>query len=125
MEWLEVFDAGLGAVVTVVKAVLESISVLCVILGLVTTLLLAKPRSLRYVTFVAVRRRFGSWLALALEFQLGADILATTIAPSWETLAQLGIIALIRTFLNYFLQKELEAEQLVAGGQRLKTPPVA
>ncbi|MDJ0692641.1 MAG: DUF1622 domain-containing protein, partial [Xenococcaceae cyanobacterium MO_188.B32] len=47
---------------------------------------------------------------LALECQLGADILATTIAPSWEALGQLGAIALIRTFLNYFLNQELEAE---------------
>lgn len=57
-----------------------------------------------------LRLRFGSWLALALDYQLGADILATTIAPSWEASGQLGVIALIRTFLNYFLTQELEAE---------------
>ena len=49
-------------------------------------------------------------MAVALEFQLGADILATTIAPSFETLGKLGAIALIRTFLNYFLNKELVEE---------------
>jgi uncharacterized membrane protein len=47
---------------------------------------------------------------LALEFQLGADILSTTIAPSPEALTQLAIIAVIRTFLNYFLNKELEKQ---------------
>jgi uncharacterized membrane protein len=50
------------------------------------------------------------WLALALEFQLAADILSTTVSPSLEALARLAIIAVIRTFLNYFLTKELEAE---------------
>jgi len=49
-------------------------------------------------------------LALALEFQLGADILGTTIAPSAEELVRLALIATIRTFLNFFLGKELEAE---------------
>jgi uncharacterized membrane protein len=50
------------------------------------------------------------WLALALEFQLAADILSTTISPSLEALGKLAIIAVIRTFLNYFLTKELETE---------------
>jgi uncharacterized membrane protein len=48
------------------------------------------------------------WLALALEFQLGADILSTTVAPTFDSLGKLGILALIRTFLNYFLTRELE-----------------
>ncbi|NET53786.1 MAG: DUF1622 domain-containing protein, partial [Merismopedia sp. SIO2A8] len=60
--------------------------------------------------FLDVRLQFGVWLALALEFQLGADILATTIAPTFETLGKLGAIALIRTFLNYFLNQELVEE---------------
>jgi uncharacterized membrane protein len=49
-------------------------------------------------------------LALALEFQLGADILGTTVAPTVQDLLRLGIIAVIRTFLNYFLGKEMEME---------------
>lgn len=57
-----------------------------------------------------MRTRFGSWLALALEFQLAADILATTINPSLDELLKLAIIAVIRTFLNYFLSRELTAE---------------
>jgi uncharacterized membrane protein len=50
------------------------------------------------------------WLALALEFQLGADILGTTVTPTLDSLTKLALIAVIRTFLNYFLSKELEAE---------------
>ena len=55
-----------------------------------------------------LRLKFGGWLALALEFQLASDILKTTIAPTYENLIQLGAIAVIRTFLNYFLNKELK-----------------
>jgi uncharacterized membrane protein len=50
-------------------------------------------------------------LALALEFQLGADIVATTTSPTETNLIQLGVIAVIRTFLNIFLSREIEAEQ--------------
>lgn len=61
--------------------------------------------------FNRVRLILGKYLALALEFQVGADILSTAIAPSWEQIGKLAAIAAIRTLLNYFLTKELAAEQ--------------
>ncbi len=51
------------------------------------------------------------YLALALEFQLGADILSTAIAPSWDQIGKLGAIAVIRTGLNYFLMREMKQER--------------
>jgi uncharacterized membrane protein len=53
-------------------------------------------------------RRFGVWLLLALEFELAADIVRSVIAPTWEDIGALGAIAVIRTFLNYFLEQDLE-----------------
>lgn len=86
------------------QLLLETISVICVILGLCKTLIilcqLKGERAARYC--------FGNWLAMALEFQLAADILATTVDPDLDSLIKLGVIAVIRTFLNYFLAKELE-----------------
>jgi uncharacterized membrane protein len=55
-----------------------------------------------------IRLRLGRWLALALEFELGADILRTAIAPTWVEIGQLAAIATIRTLLNYFLQQEID-----------------
>ena len=55
----------------------------------------------------AVWRRMGMWLLLGLEFELAADIVRTVISPDWLDIGQLGAIALIRTFLNYFLEKDL------------------
>ena len=55
-----------------------------------------------------LRLRLGRWLALALEFELGADILRTAIAPTWNEIGQLAAIATIRTALNYFLQQEID-----------------
>ncbi|MCI0387643.1 MAG: DUF1622 domain-containing protein [Acidobacteria bacterium] len=51
---------------------------------------------------------FGSWLILGLEFELAADIVRSAIAPSWESIGKLAAIAAIRTFLNYFLEKDVE-----------------
>ena len=55
----------------------------------------------------AIWRRMGMWLLLGLEFELAADIVRTVISPDWLDIGQLGAIALIRTFLNYFLEKDL------------------
>ena len=55
----------------------------------------------------AIRLSLGRSLALALEFALGADILKTAVAPTWNEIGQLAAIAVLRTGLNYFLEKEL------------------
>jgi uncharacterized membrane protein len=56
----------------------------------------------------AVWIRFAVWLLLGLEFELASDIIRTTIAPSWTQIGQLASIGLIRTFLNFFLEKDLD-----------------
>ncbi|WP_408641808.1 DUF1622 domain-containing protein [Spirosoma rhododendri] len=49
----------------------------------------------------------GRSLALALELELGADILKTAVAPTWNDTGLLAAIAVLRTGLNYFLEREL------------------
>jgi hypothetical protein len=56
----------------------------------------------------AVRLRLGRWLAVALEFELAADILRTAVAPTWTEIGQLAAIVVLRTVLNYFLQQEID-----------------
>jgi uncharacterized membrane protein len=51
--------------------------------------------------------RYSQWLIYGLTFQLAADIIETEIAPSWNEIGQLGVIAVIRTFLNYFLERDM------------------
>jgi len=62
------------------------------------------------------RLTLARYLALALEFQLGADILSTAIAPSWDQIGKLGAIAVIRTGLNYFLMREMKEERRTVEG---------
>ena len=56
-------------------------------------------------------RRLGVWLLLGLEFELAADIIGSVISPTWLDIGELGAIAVIRTFLNYFLEKDLEGAE--------------
>src|SRR5574339_46168 len=56
----------------------------------------------------AIWRRFGVWLLLGLEFALAADLITSVISPTWQDIGELGAIAVIRTFLNYFLEHDLE-----------------
>jgi uncharacterized membrane protein len=51
--------------------------------------------------------RYARWLVVGLTFQLAADIIETSIRSDWTAIGQLGAIAVIRTFLNYFLEKDL------------------
>jgi len=52
--------------------------------------------------------RYARWLVAGLTFQLAADIVETSLAPSWEDIGKLAAIAVIRTFLNYFLGRDLK-----------------
>ena len=54
-----------------------------------------------------IRLKFGREISLALEILIAADVLATAIAPSWDELGKLGAVVVIRTVLNYFLEREL------------------
>lgn len=62
-------------------------------------------------SFNGIRLTLARFLALALEFQLGADILSTAVSPSWDQIGKLGAIAVIRTGLNYFLTREMREER--------------
>lgn len=131
MELLRSLHQGLSTFVFFLKFFLEAISAFCVAFGLLSSLVKSAGfiRSSRNFlqNLPAIRVQFGSWLALALEFQLAADIVATTINPSWQSLGELGLLALIRTFLNFFLQKELEQQEklLTAASVARDQGPVA
>jgi uncharacterized membrane protein len=51
--------------------------------------------------------RYARWLVAGLTFQLAADIIETSIAPTWDDIGRLAAIAVIRTALNFFLERDL------------------
>lgn len=54
------------------------------------------------------RLELGHTFSLGLGFLIGASILKTTLAPTWNEIGQLASIIAIRTTLNYFLLKEVK-----------------
>jgi len=72
----------------------------------------------------AIWQRFGVWLLLGLEFQLAADIIGTVVSPTWQDIGDLAAIAAIRTFLNYFLEKDVERADKARPDTRTGDPAV-
>lgn len=73
-------------------------------------LLLFLRRNAPPIAKTEVRLTLARWLAVALEFELAADILRTAVTPTWQDIGQLAAIAALRTALNYSLAKEIEKE---------------
>jgi uncharacterized membrane protein len=90
----------------------EAAAALLIVIGAAEALLVMLHRFVTRQVSPGIRKetwgRFGVWLLLGLEFELAADIVRTAIAPSWNDIGQLAAIAGIRTFLNYFLEKDIE-----------------
>jgi len=121
-------EALLYAFAHYVELTVEAFAVLMVAIGSVEAAINAfrvmlKPRS----TNVEKRRvwlHYARWLVLALTFQLAADIVHTVVAPSWDDIGRLAAVALIRTFLTFFLDRdmektrELQADDALPGAQR-------
>ena len=114
-ELIETIRSGLDTWGELAEIILNALSLLCILAGVVISLV----RSIQYrqrnpgdhPLHTRFRMIFGGWLVIALEFQLAADIVGTIVSPTTAHLIELGAIAVIRTFLNYFLNKELKEEK--------------
>ena len=65
---------------------------------------------------------YARWLVAALTFQLGADIVATSGTPTWDELGRLAVVAVVRTFLGYFLDREMEQAERPRAASRPDAP---
>ncbi len=54
-----------------------------------------------------IRLQLGRGLALGLEFTIASDILRSGVAPTRQDISNLAAIVLLRTLLNYFLEREI------------------
>jgi uncharacterized membrane protein len=103
-EWL-------AAVTEPVVVVIDAMALAVVVAGTIQAFvaglrtLFARPvtnRERREVWLV-----YGRVLVAALTFQLAADIVESSVAADWGTVGRLAAVAVIRTFLNYFLERDL------------------
>ena len=99
VEWLRLLVETLGALIIAAGVVVA-------VIGIVRYLLFERGGA-----FTPIRLSFARYLTLALELQLAADILSTSVAPTWDRIGKLAAIAVIRTALNFFLSMEMKDEK--------------
>ncbi|MFA6080043.1 MAG: DUF1622 domain-containing protein [Candidatus Gracilibacteria bacterium] len=89
-----------------------SLGVLIILVGVLKSLKIYLSleffKNTHHLDIDTVRYKLGTYLLLGLEFLVAADILETVFTPTLERIAILGGIVIIRTVLNFFLNKELE-----------------
>ena len=105
-------ESLLHAAASHVALVLQAVAIVVVAFGSVRALLaIARRLAVPQATGGAPREvwlDYAHWLVAALTFQLGADIVSSSFTPTWEELGRLAVVAAIRTFLSYFLDREVE-----------------
>jgi uncharacterized membrane protein len=109
---------GLGGAVTrwmePVATVLELFGVVVIVVGvlLATAWFVRDVRGdRRKEAYDRYRANLGRGILLGLELLVGADIIATVTAPlTFVSVGLLGLIVLIRTFLSFSLETEIEGQ---------------
>ena len=103
--WLKLFASYLVAGTEIAAALVIGIAALR---GIVAYLgQLVRPSNPQPDSIESIRLRLGRVLALGLEFTIASDILRTAVAPTRQDIMNLGAIVLLRTLLNYFLEREI------------------
>jgi uncharacterized membrane protein len=94
-----------------VTVLIDALALVVIVIGTVEVVVRLLRALFRPATNYALRDawlHYSRWLVAALTFQLAADIIETSISTNWQTIGRVGAIAVIRTFLNYFLDRDLE-----------------
>ncbi len=103
--WLKVIVGYLAAGAEIAAALVIGVAVVQAVAGYVRQLFArADPRM---DAAEPIRLRLGRMLALGLEFTVASDILRTAVAPTRQDILNLAAIVLLRSLLNYFLEREI------------------
>jgi uncharacterized membrane protein len=105
-EWL-------AAVSEPAIVVIDGIALLVILIGTLEVTFTVARASFRPLGDQVARQawlRYARWLVAGLTLQLGADIIETSVSTSWQTIGRVGAIAVIRTFLNYFLERDVDRQ---------------
>jgi uncharacterized membrane protein len=106
-EWL-------GLISDPVITALDAIALLVIVVGTAEVSINVVRAAIKPLGNQEARRvwlRYARWLVAALTFQLAADIIESSVTTSWQAIGRLAAIAVIRTFLNYFLERDVEQQQ--------------
>lgn len=106
--------AWLDAISEPVIVAIDAIALLVIVVGTVEVLGAVAGAAFKPLTRRAradTWLRYARWLVAALTFQLAADIIETSVSTDWQTIGRVGAIAVIRTFLNYFLERDVALQR--------------
>jgi len=103
---------GFTQMMDLLSRVLEGVGVLVVVLGFWVALARAVSRAARKEyrdAYEVMRATFGRSVLLGLEVLVAADIIRTVaVEPTLDNLIVLGLLVLIRTFLSWSLEVEID-----------------
>lgn len=103
-----------GAILLITRIV-EAVGIGVILVGLVAALVIYGSRlvagSNREAAFHALRSNLGRAILLGLELLVAADIINTVaVEPTVQSILVLGGIVIIRTFLSFSLEIEIEGK---------------
>ena len=102
----------IAEVMDTVGSVIDVVGVAVIVVGALVSSWIAydtRRRTPRAPIYVAYRRNLGRSILLGLEFLVAADIIKTVaVTPTFTSVGVLAIIVLIRTFLSWSLQLEID-----------------
>ena len=99
-----------GEAITIAGEVIDVVGVVAIVVGVLYAIGDAAIRRLRRTgpLYARFRRVLGRAILLGLELLVAADIIKTVaVTPTLESVAVLGLIVLIRTFLSWSLEVEI------------------
>ena len=91
----------------------EALGALILVIGVLSSFVLAglawRPPGSPRQAYTVLRQAFGGTLLLALEVLVAADLIRTVaVSPTLDNVLVLGLIVLIRTFLSFSLEVEID-----------------
>ena len=106
-------EDALKSIAGYVSLGLQAVALLVIVIGAIEAVVqICRVMLERHVANAdkrAVWLEFARWLVAGLTFQLAADIMQTTVAPTWDEIGRLAAIAAIRTFLTFFLDRDIDS----------------
>ena len=105
--------SAFAAVMDHVAQAFEALGALILVIGVIWSLVLAvlawRRSGSPQRAYAAVRQGFGGTLLLSLEVLVAADLIRTVaVSPTLDNVLVLGLIVLIRTFLSFSLEIEID-----------------
>ncbi len=113
-DWLKILVGYLAAGAEIAAGLVIGVSILQGLISYGRQLLTRSQPHLGWTE--DIRLRLGRALALGLEFTVASDILRTAVAPTRQDILNLGAIVLLRSLLNYFLEREIRQAEVRRAG---------